>query len=330
MDRPVEQLTEFYRARGGQRCRTRSDRRIRSPFERPNRPESGVLHKDSHTGRGVTRASPRPCTAKESPSPCTSCTRAATRSSPNSPARRRRAAGSTGSRRGADDRRGMREIVEQDVQTHVTIAVVDRGDPARAQDRGHRPPHPDRREVTIMQRKPTRLDGSLGKSTGWLLKSRLVHAGLREVSGATFMRTRRRGAALRCRRRAARARGRQRDRVPVRRAGAVSSDELVGMDRHTVLLDGAQAAGSLDAAAVFAWCRRGFAATCVAFAGLALPAGPRRDHGTGACGSRHASALFSRIAREARDPGQLKSGATQDSARSGGRLTPNSVDSFFT
>jgi len=37
--------------------------------------------------------------------------------------------------------------------------------------------------------------------------------------------------------------------VPVRRASAVFYDELVGMDRHTVLLGGAHAAAEFDAVA---------------------------------------------------------------------------------
>ncbi|MCQ4129203.1 NADPH-dependent 2,4-dienoyl-CoA reductase [Rhodococcus erythropolis] len=42
--------------------------------------------------------------------------------------------------------------------------------------------------VTLMQRKPERLGRSLGKSTGWILKARLAHAGVREVAGATYLR----------------------------------------------------------------------------------------------------------------------------------------------
>lgn len=55
---------------------------------------------------------------------------------------------------------------------------------------------PDRRRgdgppmhtVTLMQRKPQRLGRSLGKSTGWILKARLAHAGVSEVAGATYLR----------------------------------------------------------------------------------------------------------------------------------------------
>ena len=43
-------------------------------------------------------------------------------------------------------------------------------------------------EVTILQRKPERLGRSLGKSTGWILRTRLAHAGLHEVSGVSYQR----------------------------------------------------------------------------------------------------------------------------------------------
>lgn len=44
------------------------------------------------------------------------------------------------------------------------------------------------RAVTLLQRKTTRLGRTLGKSTGWILKSRLAHEGVAEVPGASYVR----------------------------------------------------------------------------------------------------------------------------------------------
>lgn len=41
-------------------------------------------------------------------------------------------------------------------------------------------------DITMFQRSPGRLGRSLGKSTGWVLKSRLKHAGVKEVAGARY------------------------------------------------------------------------------------------------------------------------------------------------
>jgi 2,4-dienoyl-CoA reductase (NADPH2) len=47
---------------------------------------------------------------------------------------------------------------------------------------------PSGRHVTLLQRKPGRPGSTLGKSTGWILKARLRHAGLKTVSGASYTR----------------------------------------------------------------------------------------------------------------------------------------------
>jgi len=55
-------------------------------------------------------------------------------------------------------------------------------------DHGHgqRRPEPAAHEVTLLQRKPEKPGATLGKSTGWILKTRLREAGLRMVSGAAY------------------------------------------------------------------------------------------------------------------------------------------------
>ncbi|MEW1819258.1 NADPH-dependent 2,4-dienoyl-CoA reductase [Arthrobacter sp. NPDC080031] len=45
---------------------------------------------------------------------------------------------------------------------------------------------PPRHEITIFQRKASRMGRTLGKSTGWILRSRLLHAGVREVPGVVY------------------------------------------------------------------------------------------------------------------------------------------------
>lgn len=42
------------------------------------------------------------------------------------------------------------------------------------------------RQVTMLQRKPDRLGAGLGKSTGWVLKARLRHAGVTMIPGASY------------------------------------------------------------------------------------------------------------------------------------------------
>ncbi len=45
---------------------------------------------------------------------------------------------------------------------------------------------PPARQVTMLQRKPDRLGAGLGKSTGWVLKARLRHAGVTMIAGASY------------------------------------------------------------------------------------------------------------------------------------------------
>ncbi|MFI5793468.1 FAD-dependent oxidoreductase [Streptomyces sp. NPDC051677] len=45
---------------------------------------------------------------------------------------------------------------------------------------------PPAHEITMFQRRPGRFGRSLGKSTGWILKTRLQHAGVSEIAGARY------------------------------------------------------------------------------------------------------------------------------------------------
>ncbi|MBM7365656.1 NADPH-dependent 2,4-dienoyl-CoA reductase [Gordonia hydrophobica] len=103
--------------------------------------------------------------------------------------------------------------------------------------------------ITLMQRKPERLGRNLGKSTGWILKSRLVHAGMSEVAGATYLRIDDEGLHYSV---DGDAHVLDVDTVIVC-AGQVSErtlyDELVAAGVEPVLIGGAHTAGELDAVA---------------------------------------------------------------------------------
>src|SRR5699024_1863491 len=43
-----------------------------------------------------------------------------------------------------------------------------------------------RRQVTLMKRSPGRFGASLGKSTGWIVRSRLLRAGMREIADVSY------------------------------------------------------------------------------------------------------------------------------------------------
>lgn len=61
-------------------------------------------------------------------------------------------------------------------------------DPTLAAKGGLRPPSAParRREIVMLQRRNERLGGSLGKSTGWILKANLRRAGVAMIQGATY------------------------------------------------------------------------------------------------------------------------------------------------
>jgi 2,4-dienoyl-CoA reductase (NADPH2) len=63
---------------------------------------------------------------------------------------------------------------------------VDRTMTAAGGLRPPRPYTPPRRDITLLQRRDERLGGSLGKSTGWILKARLRRAGVAMIQGAAY------------------------------------------------------------------------------------------------------------------------------------------------
>ncbi|MDE0532156.1 MAG: NADPH-dependent 2,4-dienoyl-CoA reductase [Albidovulum sp.] len=54
-------------------------------------------------------------------------------------------------------------------------------------DPGGGAPGLPRRQVSLMQRKPEKLGRSLGKTTGWIIRSSLLKKGVRMISGATYL-----------------------------------------------------------------------------------------------------------------------------------------------
>jgi 2,4-dienoyl-CoA reductase (NADPH2) len=115
---------------------------------------------------------------------------------------------------------------------------------------GTAPPTHDRvRAVTMLQRKDASLGRSLGKSTGWILKSRLRKAGVEMVPGATYHAIDDEGLHFTA--------GRERRRIDVDTvvicAGQESErslyDELVASGRRPHIIGGAHTAAELDAVA---------------------------------------------------------------------------------
>jgi len=64
--------------------------------------------------------------------------------------------------------------------------VAGPGSGTRGDLRAPAPPPPAARGVTMFQRRPERMGRTLGKSTGWILRSRLRKAGVEEVTGACY------------------------------------------------------------------------------------------------------------------------------------------------
>jgi 2,4-dienoyl-CoA reductase (NADPH2) len=106
-----------------------------------------------------------------------------------------------------------------------------------------------RREVTILQRKNEALGRSLGKSTGWILRSRLVQAGVQSLGGVSYERIDDAGLHVTV---AGESRVLEVDAV-ILCAGQNSDrrlfDALVRHDQSPVLIGGAHSAGELDAVA---------------------------------------------------------------------------------